>query len=539
MPDQSPTTYITTPIYYVNDKPHVGHCYTTLIADCLARAARLAKGRDHAADVFFLTGTDEHAEKVVASAAKHDVAPIEWADRNAAEFQAAFRFFGFSNDDFIRTTQPRHTDRVRAHIAAMQASGDVYLGDYEGWYDASQEEYLTETTAREHDFTSPVTGRPLEKRSEHNYFFRLSAYQDRLLAHIEANPGFIQPDARKNEVLGRIKQGLQDVPISRAAREGDTPWGITMPGDESHRVYVWIDALFNYLTVCEEPGQHRECFWPASMHLIAKDILWFHAVIWPCMLMALDKPVPTTVYAHSFWVREGRKMSKSEGNFIDLPTLDAYANWDQFGPFALDALRWYLLTQGPLGTTDADFAHAKLVEVYNADLANGIGNAASRVANMINKYFDGQLPDSPDVAGGPLPGAAETAVAAQDPVRPDTQAGAAIELVNAVDAYIAETRPFSIAKEDPKDPRVAAILYQCAEALRIAAILFSPAMPGAMAELLERFGQPRPDATGAFSQPLTELCAWGGLEPGTTIVKGDALFPRADATVDPPVAVPA
>ncbi|GAB4553262.1 MAG: methionine--tRNA ligase [Phycisphaerales bacterium] len=520
--------YITTPIYYVNDRPHVGHCYTTLVADAAARLMRVA-GRD----VFFLTGTDEHAEKVVESAAKNGVTPIEWADRNADEFQRAFELMAFTNDDFIRTTQDRHTRVVQALIAKLQESGDVYLGDYVGWYDPSQEEYLTETVAKEHDYKSPVTGRDLEKRTEQNYFFRLSAYADRLRAHIEAHPLFIQPEARRNEVLGRLGQGLADVPISRAVKEGDTPWGIFMPGDESHRVYVWIDALINYWSAIQT--DERTKYWPAQVHVLAKDILWFHAVIWPCMLMALGQPLPHIVYAHSFWIREGRKMSKSLGNFIDLPTMQAYID-----RYSLDALRWYLLTQGPLGTTDADFVHAKFIDVYNADLANGIGNAASRVANMIAKYFDGAVPEvTPERAlaqghGRDWPSLTKNAVtdAIERMERFDVAGAlrAGLELSNEVDRYIHETAPFKLAKDPANLPDVAAILINCAEALVVAANLLWPAMPASMTTLLSRFGCPAPDQLDGRDA----LCAWGAVKAGTPIEKGEALFPRADGDEAPP-----
>ncbi|MEM1424378.1 MAG: methionine--tRNA ligase [Planctomycetota bacterium] len=522
--------YITTPIYYVNDRPHVGHCYSTLVADAAARMMRLA-GRD----VFFLTGTDEHAEKVVESAAKNGVTPIEWADRNAAEFEKAFGLMGFTNDDFIRTTQGRHTTVVQELIAELQKTGDVYLGDYVGWYDPSQEEYLTETVAKEHDYTSPVTGRELEKRTEQNYFFKLSAYADRLKAHIEANPTFILPEARRNEVLGRLAQGLDDVPISRAVKEGDTPWGIFMPGDESHRVYVWIDALINYWSAVRTDDRRK--YWPAQVHVLAKDILWFHAVIWPCMLMALDEDLPPIVYAHSFWIREGRKMSKSLGNFIDLATIRAYI--DRYG---LDAFRWYLLTQGPLGTTDADFVHAKFVEVYNADLANGIGNAASRVANMIAKYFDGQVPAvTPEEAAAESHGhdwpartqqAVDDALAKTEAFDVAGAMRAGLELSNDVDKYIHETAPFKLAKDPDNLPRVAAILTNCAEALVVAANLLAPAMPNSMTTLLSRFGRPAPEDLDGRDA----LCAWGAVKAGTPIEKGDALFPRADADEEPPSA---
>ena len=247
-----PTTYITTPIYYVNDRPHIGHCFTTLMADCLARFRRLESGE--AGSVFLLTGTDEHADKVVTSAAAHGVTPIQWADQNAAEFRKAFAFIGTTHDDFIRTTEGRHKTKVGEYVRELQSRGAIYLGDYSGWWDESQEEYLTETVAKESKFgayTSPVTGRALVKRTEKNYFFKLSAFEGALLKHIEAHPEFIQPEARRNEVLGRLRQGLQDVPISRAVTSDPTSqWGIRMPDDPTHRIYVWIDALFNYYHAC-------------------------------------------------------------------------------------------------------------------------------------------------------------------------------------------------------------------------------------------------------------------------------------------------
>lgn len=530
--DHSPF-YVTTPIYYVNDAPHIGHCYSTIVADCVARFMRLA-GRD----AFFLTGTDEHAEKVVTAAEQRGITPREWADRNAEAFRQAFRFVTSSHDDFIRTSEARHIDRVEGYIKRMLDSGDIFLGTYEGWFDQSQEEYVTESTAREHDYNSPVTGQPLTKRSEQNYFFRLSAYQDRLLEHIERNPLFIQPDARRNEVLGRIKQGLQDVPVSRAAGEtvpGAEQWGITMPGDDDHRVYVWIDALFNYLTTVDT--DRRRKYWPAQVHIIAKDILWFHAVIWPCMLMALGEQLPRTVYVHSYYIREGRKMSKSLNNFIDLPTMQAYA--DRFG---VDALRYYLLTHGPLGVTDADFSYSHFVEMYNAHLANGIGNAHSRVANMIAKYFDGKIPEPPAELGGAdaelgpkwrsfVADHAAAAITYANHVAVDKALDAALSISNAVDGFINDTAPFKLAKDDANMPTVAAILYQCAEALRIACTLLSPAMPNAMATAIERLGF-TVDATDSFE----ELIQWGRLTPGKHVTKGDPLFPRADAKDPEPAA---
>lgn len=600
--DQSQRTpfYVTTPIYYVNDRPHIGHCYTTLVGDVAARMARLV-GRE----VFFLTGTDEHAEKVVASATQRGLTPIQWADQNASEFRAAFGAMNFSNDDFVRTTEARHISRATAYIEKLVKSGDIALGDYEGWWDASQEEYLTETVAKEHDFKSPVTKRPLERRVEKNYFFDLPKYEARLRRAIETDEIRVLPEARKNEVLGRIRQGLQRVPVSRGIKEGDADWGIKMPGDPGHRVYVWIEALCNYLTVVDTPERRK--FWPRLegglggaevdgklvtapvVHFMAKDILWFHAVIWPAMLMALGEPVPQTVYAHAYFVSEGVKMSKSLGNFIEIDQLRAYAE-----RYSRDAVRWYLATQGPLGATDADFAYGRFVEVYNADLANGIGNCASRVANMVEKYFEGVVPaplqdhwyDDPRGAEeiGPgmwaqrkpsehiqlmhvsriprafgdkqareglfemdryVKGLARSTESALDHAAIDRSIIDGKAIQRHVDDLISHTRPFSIAKNlaEPAGTdgitnlqRLATILYHCAEALRIASLMYYPAMPEKMAQLWKLWNcsplvEPD-DCNSAFKAPLSELAQWAhpvhGLRPGQRIAKGDALFMRAD-----------
>lgn len=574
MADQTPF-YVTTPIYYVNDRPHIGHCYTTLIADVAARFERLRRGSGK--DVFFLTGTDEHAEKVVETAAKRGLSPMEWATQNAEEFRKAFAFMGFSYDDFVRTTEDRHKDRASAYIERLMKSGDIELGDYEGWWDASQEEYLTETLAKESNFLSPVSGKPLERRKEQNYFFNLPRYAERLEKLIVSDEVRVLPEARKNEVLGRIKTGLQRVPVSRRIREGDADWGIRMPGDPQHRVYVWIEALCNYLTVVDNElapptaaseGGSRRRFWPASVHLMAKDILWFHAVIWPAMLMALGEAPPKTVYAHAYWVREGRKMSKSLGNFIEIELLEAYAK-----KYSLDAVRWYLLTQGPLGATDADFSHSKFVEVFNADLANGIGNCASRVGNMIEKYFGGVVPGRSsdckftrstdgtshlDVAaavlaraGKPLSPARELltfdfqklgvrtldqVVRALDSFDLQSAVGAAKAIVQFVDDFISHTAPFTLAKhavpESAEQRALAEILYACAEAVRIASILLSPVLSSQMAKLWQSW-----NCAPLTGVPLERLCEFGGrysLRPGQQISKGEALFMRADPAEAPP-----
>jgi methionyl-tRNA synthetase len=556
--------YITTPIYYVNDRPHIGHCYTTIVADAAARFQRLIRGAKpgEAREVFLLTGTDEHADKVVTSATEHGVSPQAWADRNAAEFRKAFDFCNCSYDDFIRTTEPRHKDKVVGYIKALMASGDIYKGEYTGWYDAGQEEYVTETAAKDSGFKSPINGKPLIKRTEPCYFFRLSKYQAPLLAHIEASPRFVQPDSRRSEVLGRLRGGLNDVPVSRPVTDDPaTQWGIRIPGDDANRIYVWIDALFNYLSTVDTP--ERKHLWPAAVHLIGKDILWFHAVIWPALLMALGKDLPGTIFGHGWWISEGQKMSKSLGNFIDLEKLKAYA-----GRYSLDALRWYLVTQGPLSGGDADFSHAKFVEVYNADLANGIGNSTSRVANMIEKYFGGKVPDpkgkftfSASELGydpqGPVPGVPRavghvlTQAHWAEQIREHINeaisdlngfdlAEAVLvggQIVTRVDGFINATAPFKLAKQIESNPaladRLAAILFQCAEALRIASLLLSPAMPEKMADLWRRWNCAPPPGV-----PLSELATFAhpvyGLKPGTPIEKGDALFMRADSAEPPP-----
>lgn len=534
--------YITTPIYYVNDRPHIGHCYTTLLADVAARFGRLLRGGS--ADVFFLTGTDEHAEKVVAAARERGLAPQEWADRNARAFRDAFAAINLRYDDFVRTSEVRHKSRAAAYIQRLVDSGDIELGEYVGWYDPSQEEYLTETTAREHDYHSPVTGRPLEKRTEQNYFFRLDKHEGWLRGEIEGGRIQILPDARRNEVLSRISQGLQKVPVSRRVKPGDADWGILMPGDPEHRVYVWIEALCNYLTTVDTPERRR--FWPATVHVMAKDILWFHAVIWPCMLHAMGEAPPKAVYAHSYWIREGRKMSKSLGNFIEIELLDKYAQ-----RYGVDALRWYLATQGPLGATDADFTHGGFVETYNAELANGIGNGVSRVANMIARYFDGVVPEAPHIdvlanANWPeiLGSHAERAVRRLGHFDLHGALSQGLAIGRAVDGYINDTEPFRLAKVLEGPPifdnlsnrdALATILYHCAEALRIASLFFYPACPRTIARMWRQWNcsplRDPEDENSDFTAPLEELAQWRGphaLRPGQRIEKGDALFMRAD-----------
>ncbi len=515
------TRYITTPIYYVNDRPHIGHVYTTTICDVWARFMRLLGD-----DVFFLTGTDEHGQKVEQSAAARGVTPLELADENSAEFRRIMGMFDLTNDEFIRTTDPRHESQVQSLVQRLMDSGDVYLGTFEGWYDAGQEEYYTETKARDVDYTSPISGKPLERATEENYYFRLSAYQDRLEAMFESTPGIVRPDARRNEVLGRLREGLQDVPISRT----NFAWGIGVPGAGEHVIYVWIDALFNYVTALGLADSEsdwyaaRRGYWPATVQVIGKEILWFHAVIWPALLMALELPLPGFVYAHSFWISEGQKMSKSMGNFIDLEQLQDYME-----TYGRDSLRYFLATQGPLGATDADFSRSQFHETYTTDLVNTFGNCASRTSAMIGKYCEGLCPadNGVGVDGGVewdhfTTEQVQVAVDAMESFDLSGSIGAAMAIVRRVDAFINDTEPFKLAKDPAAAETVGNILYRCAEAIRIAACLLESTMPDRIASLRAAWNLGEP------SGDLRSECAWGRLAEGTPIAKV-ALFPRVES----------
>jgi methionyl-tRNA synthetase len=512
--------YITTPIYYVNAHPHIGHIYTSTINDVYARFQR-SLGRD----VFYLTGTDEHGQKVETSARERGITPRELADENSAVFRSVLEMFDISNDDFIRTTDVDHERQVQGFVQQLLDADMIYLGEFEGWYDEGQEEYYTETKAKDLEYMSPVSGRSLVRATEKNYYFRLSAFQDAIEAMFRDQPDFVRPEARRNEMLGRIREGLNDVPVSRT----NFSWGIPVPGDESHVIYVWIDALFNYITALglgDADGDRRESrahWWPADYHIVGKEILWFHSVIWPAVLMALDLPLPRCIYAHSFWISEGQKMSKSLGNFIDLDTLQRYC--DSYGR---DALRWYLATQGPLGATDADFSAQHFHETYTTDLVNTLGNCASRVSAMIGKYCEGACPvDSGACAGGGVEwadftsGQVESSIAAMEQFDLAGSISAGLAIIRKVDAFINDTAPFKLAKDPDAAVLVGTILYRCAEAIRIAACLLEPVMPTRMQELRVAWN------LGDATCDLRSECQWGRLEPGTGIEKV-ALFPRID-----------
>lgn len=496
--------YITTPIYYVNDRPHIGHVYTTTIADIFARYHRLSGD-----EVFFLTGTDEHAAKVVDAAASRGLTPQQWADQNAREFQDTFAQLGITNDDFIRTSQDRHKSKVQQYVGELLQTGDVYLGDYEGWYDAGQEEYLPENKAKEFAFKSPINGQPLVRKREKNYFFRLSRYGDRLLKVLADQPTFVQPDARRNEVINRIREGLNDVPISRT---GGSAWGIPVPGDSDHTIYVWIDALINYLSTVDTP--ERRHWWPADVHLVGKDILWFHAVIWPAVLLALGRPLPRHVYAHGWWQSNGQKMSKSLGNFIDLERIQRHV-----ATFGLDAFRYFIAREGPLGAGDSDFSDAQYLQVYTADLANDLGNLVNRSLSMVKRYR-GQVPRP---TATDLRADAERVIALyrqrMDALDLHGALAAVWELVVRGNRYVDETAPFKLAKQPDQAARLDTVLYNLAESVRLIAVLIAPVMPATADKMFQQLGL-------AGRRPQLMDATWGGLAPGVVVGEVSPLFPR-------------
>jgi methionyl-tRNA synthetase len=517
------TFYVTTPIYYVNDVPHIGHSYTTIAADVLARYWR-SEGRD----VHFLTGTDEHGIKIVKAAAERGVPPRALADEVVGQFIDLWHDLNISYDDFIRTSQVRHERRVQELVRRLLSRDQIYLGQYEGWYDEGQEEFVTEFTARESGYKSAINDKPLVRYGEPSYFFRLSRWIPALIKHIETHEGFVLPEARRNEVLSKLSAGVEDLSISRLL-EKLGGWGVPMPNDPAHSVYVWIDALSNYITalgapaVGDEYDGTRERFWPADVHLIGKDILWFHAVYWPAMLMALELPLPQCIFAHGWWTSEGKKMSKSLGNFISRDTIRQICR-----DYSRDVFRYFLLRQVPFGT-DGDFSHDMLRRRYNGELANGIGNLLSRTVNMIERYFDSAVPSAAvNVEESAEVRAAAEALAANVPqafaaCRFHAVLEAVLNLTAATNKFIDVTEPFKLVKlaKDPahKD-RLAGILYTCAEAVRIILLYLHPFMPEAAQKGLAQLGWSMPQ------EPLSELGRWGRLPAGSKIQKAEGLFPR-------------
>jgi methionyl-tRNA synthetase len=513
--------YVTTPIYYVNDEPHLGHAYTTVLADVLARYHRL-RGEE----VFFLTGVDEHGQKVQNALKKRGVEnpTVEqsqaYVDEMALRFQAAWARLEIRYDHFFRTTDPRHESVVQRVEQELWERGEIYRGSYEGWYCVPDERFWTEKDLvlnAEGGQVCPECARPVEKIVETNYFFRMSAYQEWLIEYIETHPDFIQPESRRNEVLGFLRKPLGDLCISRPAARLN--WGIPLPFDPEYVTYVWFDALLNYVTAIGYPDDtgRFDSHWPEAVHLIGKDILTTHAVYWPTMLHAMGANPPKTIFAHGWWVFGGQKMGKSLGNAVKpLDLVDIYG---------VDGFRYFLLRDMTPGQ-DAAFDAERVAVRYATDLANNLGNLLQRVSAMIARYCAGKVPQPGEPTGE------ERALRAQVEALPGqvfdqvevyaVQNALALctDTLTAVNTYLERTAPWQRAKEKD-EARVGAILYTAAEALRVVCVLLSPVMPGKMDEALIRLGCRREEGE--------EKLDWGGLHPGEEIHQGPALFPRIEA----------
>jgi len=506
-----PTFYITTAISYPNGEPHIGHAYEAIATDVIARFKRL-----DGFDVFFLTGTDEHGIKMLQTAREAGITPAELADRNTPRFEEMARFLECSNDAFIRTREERHHLSSAEIWRRMEANDDIYLSTYAGWYSVRDEAYYDESELKPGEGGEKLSpnGTPVEWVEEESYFFKLSAYQDRLLAYYREHPDFIGPETRRNEVVSFVEGGLRDLSISRTTFD----WGVKVPGDEAHVMYVWVDALTNYITGVGFPDEKSEQFrkfWPADIHVIGKDIVRFHAVYWPAFLMSAGVAPPKRVYAHGFLFNRGEKMSKSVGNVID-----PFAMGEHYG---VDQMRYFFLREVPFGQ-DGNYSHDAIVNRINADLANDFGNLAQRSLSMIAKNCGGELPNA-----GVLSDADEQILAAADglvePVREamDVQAlhralEAIWEVVADANRYFAAQEPWSLKSSDPE--RMGTVLYLTAEVVRQVAILTQPFMPGSSAQLLDLLGVPE-DA-----RAFDKLGQAGRLEAGTALPKPVPVFPR-------------
>ena len=506
--------YLTTPIYYPNGEPHIGHVYTTLAADTLARYHRLIGD-----DTFLLTGTDEHGIKMVKTAAEQGIEPSALADRVVAVFQDLWKELHVTHNDFIRTTSPRHKQGVQKIVEQLLASGDIYLGEYAGWYDEGQEEFVTETEAKDKDYKSAVSGRPLVRYSEKSYFFRLSKYVARVRKHIEDNPDFVQPNPRRNELLSKLSPDIADLSISRATLK----WGIPMPNDPEHVVYVWIDALSNYITALgygSGDASLFEKFWPADLHLIGKEILWFHAVYWPAMLFSLGLPLPKRVFAHGWWTSEGKKMSKTMGNFIGLEKLRALAAIH--GGF--DSIRYYLLRAAPFGA-DLDWTDADFEKSYN-ELLKVLGNCLNRVLSMTNKYRGGLLPapGERDMIDDSLITRIESFESqladAYKNLELQQCAMLPIELARSVNGYIDATEPFKLNKDLAKASRLDTVLNLSVRALQCALVGLLPVIPEKAAAGLQQLNiNPAGKTLPGLLKPLAA---------GHQLGQGQPLFPKIE-----------
>lgn len=512
MSNDKKSYYITTPIYYVNDKPHLGHAYTTVACDVLARFKRL-----DGYDVKFLTGTDEHGLKIYQTAQKQNITPQELTDRVSVNFREMGDLMNISNDQFIRTTDAAHKKAAQAIWQKMQENGDIYLDKYAGWYSVRDEAFYAEdeiTEGADGEKLSPF-GSPCEWTEEESYFFRLSAWEDKLLAFYDANPDFILPQSRRNEVVSFVKGGLRDLSISRT----NFDWGVKVPDDEKHVMYVWVDALTNYISALGYPDCDTEDFqkfWPADLHMVGKDILRFHAVYWPAFLMSAGIPLPKRIFAHGWWTAEGKKMSKSVGNVI-VPA-------EAVEKYGLDQLRYFILREVPFGN-DGDFSHDAMVGRMNSDLANNLGNLAQRSLSMIAKNCGGKLPQYGEFT-------------AEDKILMDAASGKLLEVLrteldgqmfhkalecvwrvlNDANAYIDTQAPWTLKKTDPA--RMETVLYVVAETVRNIGILLQPVMPQSCTKLLDLLSLSENERSFAF---IGEKHA---LKPGTELPAPQGVFPR-------------